>query len=567
MDSIKKNNTVSTLRWISQVAGAAKYGILVLILVKMATSAYTVYQPLLLRQIINAATTGDKDGFFRIALIFGGFQLLSIAINALYSRLATHIQLNLDNRFIRRHFSSLMHKDYASVSATHTGEWMNRLISDTRIVSSNATYLLSGILSTIVSLVGSVWAIVWLAPAFLTMLIPVGLVMVAASFLCRRYMKKLYLAIRKADGRMRVFFHERLGSLMIVRAFTQEENSIHIANERMEDLKKATLKENLFAIFCDLGMSGLTSAAYLIAAVYCGSQILNGTMLSGDLLAILTLIGQIQGPFASIAGYIPRFVSMLTSAERLIEIEQTPDDCVDPVSNEQIDDFYENKFTSLGLKNASFTYQPPVKPGEDEAEVPMPIVLSGLDLTIRKGDYVAFTGPSGCGKSTVLKLLMSLYPLDSGERFLESTDGTQSLTAQWRRLYAYVPQGNQLLSGTIRTILTFGDTKKEQQEERMWRALDIACAGDFVRELEKGLDTKLGERGTGLSEGQMQRIAIARAIFSDNPILLLDEATSSLDEATEAQLLQNLRQMTNKTVIIITHRPAALEIADTIVKF
>ena len=157
--------------------------------------------------------------------------------------------------------------------------------------------------------------------------------------------------------------------------------------------------------------------------------------------------------------------------------------------------------------------------------------------------------------------------LDAGERFLHDADGIQPLSAAKRRLFAYVPQGNQLMSGTIREVVAFADKADMQNDERINRALHIACADDFVSELDSGIDTLLGERGTGLSEGQMQRIAIARAIFSESPILLLDEATSALDADTEKLLLKNLRSMTDKTVVIVTHRPAALEICDRVIDF
>ena len=197
----------------------------------------------------------------------------------------------------------------------------------------------------------------------------------------------------------------------------------------------------------------------------------------------------------------------------------------------------------------------------------MPIVLHNLNLEINKGEYVVFTGTSGCGKSTILKLFLCLYELDEGERYLITKSGHQPLTSSWRSLFAYVPQGNQLLSGSLREIIAFGDKEKMYQEEKMHQALMIACAEEFVSGLENGLDTVLGERGTGLSEGQMQRIAIARAVFSDRPILLLDEATSSLDEQTEMELLDHLRSMTDKTVVLVTHRAAVLKICDKEIQF
>jgi ATP-binding cassette subfamily B protein len=193
--------------------------------------------------------------------------------------------------------------------------------------------------------------------------------------------------------------------------------------------------------------------------------------------------------------------------------------------------------------------------------------MRNVSLQIKKGEYVAFTGHSGCGKSTLLKLLMCLYPLDSGERFLLKNDGSrENLTSRQHRLFAYVPQGNQLMSGTIREVIAFADKEKMRNGDKLNRAVKIACADEFLGETENGIDTVLGERGQGLSEGQMQRIAVARAIFSDNPILLLDESTSALDEQTEKRLLENLRSMTDKTVLIVTHRPAALNICDKIIR-
>ena len=245
---------------------------------------------------------------------------------------------------------------------------------------------------------------------------------------------------------------------------------------------------------------------------------------------------------------------MTASAERLMEIESFEDDLTEkPLEREETERFYKEEMDSLGFKDVCFTY-----PGEE-----MPEVLHGVSLNIRKGEAVAFTGSSGCGKSTVLKLLMCLYPIASGGRYI----GNRLLTSAYRRLFAYVPQGNLLMNGTIRDIVTFGDPGDSQNDGRIRQVLRIACAETFVDDLDNGVDTLLGERGSGLSEGQMQRLAIARALFSGGPVLLLDEATSALDVDTEKHLLQNLQELEDKTVIIVTHRPAVLSICDKVFLF
>ena len=325
------------------------------------------------------------------------------------------------------------------------------------------------------------------------------------------------------------------------------------------------MKRSNFSNLCNIGFAGAMNGAYLLGIGFCGYGILTGTMSYGNLMAIMQLVGQVQSPFANITGYLPRYYAMLASTERLMEAEAFAPDSEHPLAEEKVLEFYRTKLTALRLEHASFTYQPPVR--AEEEQPPMPVVLKDIDLTIRKGEYIAFTGPSGCGKSTVLKLLMCLYPLDAGSRTLETTSGTQPLTAAWRSLFAYVPQGNQLLSGTIRDIVSFGDPCKAQDDAGILRALRIACAEDFVQKLEKGLDTMLGEHGQGLSEGQMQRIAIARAVFSEHPILMLDEATSALDEATAQQLLENLRRMTDKTVLMVTHRTDQTDFFDRELSF
>ena len=555
----------NTLQWLSAVTGRAKGLVGLLVVVQTVLSVSSIAFAFVLRRIINMAVDRAQGGFWASLALLVGILLGQIVLSAASRFLSEYTSATVENRFKHRLFSALLTGDYASVAAVHSGEWMNRLTSDTTVVAGGVTQIVPGLIGMLVRLLGAVAAILWLEPRFLYILLPGGAAMMLLTYAFRKILKRLHKRIQETDGALRVFLQERLESLVIVRTFAKEEQMTQQADALMDAHKAARMKRSNFSNLCNIGFAGAMDGAYLLGIGFCGYGILTGTMSYGNLMAIMQLVGQVQSPFANLTGYLPRYYSMLASAERLMEAEAFAPDSEHPLAEEETLEFYRTKLTALRLEHVSFTYQPPVR--AEEEQPPMPVVLKDIDLTIRKGEYIAFTGPSGCGKSTVLKLLMCLYPLDAGSRALETTSGTQPLTAAWRSLFAYVPQGNQLLSGTIRDIVSFGDPCKAQDDAGILRALRIACAEDFVQKLEKGLDTTLGEHGQGLSEGQMQRIAIARAVFSEHPILMLDEATSALDEATAQQLLENLRRMTDKTVLMVTHRADQTEFFDRELSF
>lgn len=549
----------STLRWLSAISGRNRVWVAALTLVQACLGGAGVLYAFLLRDLIDEAVAGNREGLIRSALLLIALVLVLLLLRAANRFLKEYSAADLENRLKERLFSQLLRKDYAAVTALHSGEWMNRLTNDTAVVAKTATTILPHLAGLLVRLVGVMWALVYLQPRFALVLIPAGLLVILLTYAFRRVLKTLHKRIQEADGRLRTFLQERLSSQLVLRSFGAEKQSEELARERMKEHLDARIRRNHISNICNLGYGLMVQGATVGSAIYCAVHLMNGSLSYGTLMAVLQLVGQIQTPFTNISGIVPEYYGMMASAERLREAESFPEDEGEGREERQIQRFYEEELVSLGLENACFTYQPPVR---EEGEQPMPVVLDGLSLQIRKGEFAAFTGHSGSGKSTVLKLLMSIYPLDSGERYLETGEGRQKLDASWRGLFAYVPQGNALISGSIREIIAFGDREKMGREDELWTALRIACAEDFVAALDKGLDSELGESGAGLSEGQMQRIAIARAVFSARPVLLLDEATSSLDGETEKQVLENLRSMTDRTVLIVTHRPAALAICD-----
>ena len=367
-----------------------------------------------------------------------------------------------------------------------------------------------------------------------------GVVIVATAFL-RRSLKDLQKKVSKAEGKVSGFLQETLEKLLMVQAMDVAEEMENRADAQMEARYQLQRKRKNVALMANLCVVVLSYGAGFAALVFCADGLLKQTMTFGALTAITQLVGQLQGPVVSLSGIIPQYIAMSAAAERLMELENLS--CQE-APRQDCEALYAQA-SAICAEALTFGYD------RDK-------VLDHAAFTLPKGEMAVVVGPSGTGKSTLLKLLLGIYTPENGTLYIQTEQGRVPLDRSTRRMFAYVPQGNLLLSGTLRENLLI--TRPDATEEEINRAVYVSAMDEYLPSLPKGLDTVLGESAAGLSEGQAQRLSIARAVLSDAPILLLDEATSALDAQTEQTVLGRLRQLEGKTCIAVTHRPAAVEL-------
>ena len=531
-----KQNTAR--KWIWQTAKPQLPLLVLLILGNALSSVCAVSVALFSKRIVDAAQNGDLDRLLRTGLGLLAIVILQIALRILDNSLSVRISGKLEMACKRRLFSAILQKEYSAVTAYHSGELMTRLTSDITVVTDNATVLLPTATAMVTRLVFAFAVIVSLDVRFALLLLAAGVLLFVCTRAFRGKIKQLHKTVQASDGRLRAFLQESIESLLAVQVFGVQDKVTREADVRQTENFDAKIRRNRWSIAANAGFLAVFSFGTLFTLVWCGWRLAAGAITFGTLTALLQLVNQVQTPLTNLSGLMPKYYSMLSSAERLLEIEALPDD--DAQADETA--VPAQGFEAARFQGVSFAY------GQNE-------VFTDADFEIRKNDFVVISGISGIGKSTLFKLLLGVLTPDGGEISVTAGGRTYPADKNIRGLFAYVPQGNLLFSGTVRDNIRF--IKEDATEEEVLRAAKIACADTFIEELPAGLDTLLGEGGSGLSEGQMQRIAVARAILTDAPVLLLDEATSALDEETEARLLSNIRALENKTCLIISHKKAA----------
>ena len=533
------NRNSGTLRWVIKKIQCRVPAVLCLTLVNIISALFGVMFALGTKGVIDAAIAQDTAGFARACVIQAIIILVLLLCYVLIRHLRERIHANLDRDWKKSLLHVILQSDYRSAAAYHSGELINRLNNDVRILNDGIVDLLPSLCNMVTKLVVSFAVLTSLTPLFALLLLAAGALVVLFTAAFRQKLKKLHKQVSEADGKVSSILQETLEKLLIVQAMDISHEMERRVGMQLENRFEMHRRRKNISLFANTSVYVMFYGSGFAALVWCAAGILNGTITFGTMTAITQLVGQLQSPIVGLSGLLPQYVAMLAAAERLQELGSLPGTAT--CRQESPEELY-SKVSRITAKNLSFTYD-------------RDTILDDVSFSLEKGRFYAVTGPSGTGKSTLLKLILGVYSPDAGTLFLETDDETVLLDRSTRRLFAYVPQGNLLFSGTIKENLLV--IKPDATDDEIAQAVHASVMDQFLTQLPQGINTPLGEGGAGLSEGQAQRLAIARAVLGGAPILLLDECTSALDAETEALLLQRLGHLENKTCIAVTHRPAA----------
>lgn len=470
---------------------------------------------------------------------------MELALRAILSSIDAVTRAKLEMNFKQNILNTILKRNYEKISKFHSGELMTRIISDVNIIIDTLVSLIPDMLSMLTGLICAVFLLFQISKEFVIILLVGGVILFIVVNIFKPYLKKIHKKVQEASSNVRLFFKEVFENLLVIKIFQAEDEILEKSIASQKARYHIQMKRRSLSIASGAGFNLIFQASYLYALIWSAYNLYLKRITVGGLTSIVQLIAQIQAPIISISRSFQSMFNMIASAERIIELENIEEDKIQ--QKDQHVNLY-NDIKSLVVENADFTYKNKK-------------VFSKANLEVNKGEIIAIYGESGIGKSTLLKLILGIIQNDSGKIYFKLNNGkNQEINSQTRNMFAYVPQGKFILSDTIRENITF--VNKKITEEQLQEALEVSNSKSFIDDLPEGLDTKVGERGSGLSEGQLQRIAIARAIASQAPILILDEITSSLDSKTEEEVLKNIKKLNNRTCIIVTHRNSISQICD-----
>ena len=535
-------------KWLYSYAAKYKWLIVIYIVIGLFATGLALAASLVTKNLINEVLGGKISAAAVALYVFLG--LSGIAVSALNRRLSAKISLRVNNEIRADVFGKFISTTWEEVSAFHSGDLLNRINGDVSTVADSVIGWIPSVTIKSAQFIGAIAIICYYDAAMaLLSLISIPAAALISSLLLRK-MRSYGTKIREAGSELMSFFEESLQNIQTVKAFGLSQS----LDGRLAQLQKiyydTSLEYNALSVKVTSGMSVLGLFVSYLCMGWCIFRLFTGAIDIGTMVLFIQLSSYLSSSISSLISSVPTVISATVSAGRIISVLNLPREEEDEsLAAREIADFGEAP--EIEFRDVSFGYKNGGK------------VFSEVNLTVAPGEFAAFVGPSGGGKTTLLRLLLGLVKPQSGKATLSAKGKTTEISSVTRRIFTYVPQEKAMFSGTVAEMLRL--FSPEATDEEINAALKAACAYDFVAALPEGINTPLGERGAGFSEGQNQRLAIARAVLRKAPVLLLDEATSALDLETERRVLENITAMCRgKTLIVMTHRESVLPLCDSV---
>ena len=550
----KLRQVLSELAWIYGYGKRYRSAVTWYIFLGVLGTGMSLMASVLSKNIVDVVTGFHTGALAPAAVFYVSMQLARIGINAWTGRISAKIEVKVDQEIRAEVYDKIMEADWQAMSQYHSGDLLNRMDNDVASVSSSVLGWLPDLVTRLVQFLGALGIILYYDPTLAGLALLSAPVTLVVSRTLMGRMRQYSRQVREVSSQVMMFHEESFQNIQVIKSFGLGGLYSRKLRQVQEDYRQVKLAYNKFSVAASALMS-LVGTAVSVACFGWGVYRLWGNYITyGTMILFLQMAGSLSASFGALVKLVPSAISAATAAGRIMAVTELPreDRSQDKEAWELLE---ENRADGIRVETRDLVFR--YQDGD--------VVLDGANFYADPGEIVALVGPSGEGKTTMLRLLLGIVRPQAGYVAVTGQRTGQSLTASasTRPFFAYVPQGNTMFAGTVAENLRV--MAQEAGEEDLWRVLDLACAGEFVRKLPQGLDTKLKEGGGSLASGQVQRLSIARALLADAPVLLLDEATSALDVATERKVLRNVLQaQAHKTVIVTTHRPSVLNICNRV---
>ena len=547
------NEMWNEFKWMMSYAKNYKKEIVFYIFLGIFSTIMTLVSSIASKELIDVVTGHEVSKAPLMAIIMISMSLFSLFFGSIMSRITIKINIRIQNDIQADIFDKIIGVNWIDLSKYPSGDILNRFGSDVSTVANSAIGWVPDIIVSIFNFIATLCVVMYYDPTMMILTLINAPLMLISSKLMMSKMRKYNIKVKEMNSEVMDFQTETFSNVDSIKSFDLTNLFSRRLRDFQERYKDVNLEYNLFSIKTNIVLSLMGMVIQNLFFVWAVYRLWTGNITYGEMTLFITQSSRMSSAFNSLVSIIPSTVNSTISAKRIMELVSLP-------KEERADDEYENLNNSIShgfsvkLKDIDFSY---IKEKQ---------VIKSSSFEANKNEIVALVGPSGQGKTTLIRMFLGLLRPNSGQAVLCDKNGEEVLlNASTRKYFSYVPQGNTIFSGTIAENLRM--VKEDATDKEIVEALEIACAYEFIKDLPDGIYTKVGARGRGFSEGQAQRISIARAILRDAPILLLDEATSALDIFTERQVLDNIiRQKPNKTCIVTTHRPSVLNLCQRVYK-